>query len=511
MFLCHCMLVCILWLAVGPHRVFTGIHHRWKQQEQQRVAHTDPWMPMDDSNATCAPPHKRTPVSGVVAIGAPFFRNITSAVLLIPIVATIWHHHGWQPLLLTVGDGWKSKVGQRVLAEVHCIPFLRRHLAKPTIAQPGVVLAVLLDGLPNTTVLRLSAPNLLPSQFAAKASAGAHGSDNAVELSDWVAAEMSVWGWRRLLPAATNGSITPEAAALLHRLWPPWMGQSFYANQSPRGKSSSGIHLHGFQLSQWPTLQQQLRLHRLLPLDDLQRIQRFLFEVQAPACHHNIPRQRQGKARFFYFGITYPDTHFLLEACHATWTQAIPGMVWYSVAPHPLVTHVLPDNVRIIRRIGTIWEHIHRHYAGYDWYVRCWEDNYIFPHRLEQVALKFRPSEPLQIGHIGWLKHHRFLLGGPPGLWSRASFQLLVTKYGANFSRCLPLCRADPFITSRMEDVCWSLCARKAGIRLISHCGFPFEAPFLFHVGLSETDVACGFPTTDDRHSSQLACSTDPA
>eukprot|EP00667_Euglena_gracilis_P007155 EG_transcript_7238 len=502
----------------------------------------------DDSNVTCPPPRGAAPAQIVVLL-AHLSQNASGEAVGTPIVAAWWRHGGWRPLVLAVGDGWETPRGERIRRELRCVPDLLQfdlHLCSFSWPEPAAVpwFAAFLEGVPPDAFLLVAPSNVLPvsslellrQPSASVILTGEVANDPAAAPDRPRFVGMSAPVWRRRLASLLGCSPEDRFASdvfiqMVARVKLPdggtagWLraalagGGPVSERRSTRphpvrhwkaGAAPVDVTIGDFQLSDWPPLQEFLRHHRFKRLQ-WQRLQRYVLELHPPVCRTPAPPAFQG--RFFYFGVTHPSLHHLLEACHATWAGRLPGMVWYSTSAHPLVTHVMGTDARgLTSRMAQIWNHVHQHYGGFDWYVRCWEDNYVFPQRLEYLALSYNASRPLQVGQAGVLKQRvPFLLGGPPSLWTRAALQLLFREYGPSLAGCVRLCARHALLTPWMEDVCWSYCGRRVSLQLEDHCGFYAYSPFLHPVGLSESDVICGVPGLDDRYAHRLPCSAHPS
>eukprot|EP00667_Euglena_gracilis_P006066 EG_transcript_6120 len=515
------------------------------------------WSLSDDANTTCAEPETQW-MPRVVLFLADLQHNASEEALLVPVVASWWQHQRWQPLVLIAGDGWGTPRGLRVLRELQCIPTLRwRRLPVPTGLENDPARDAFhnsVDSMPPNTILATASSSVLPPPRPARVSGPEAGISPAQPGPDLTAGVpsvgMPVSSWRALLrrrapspsnfsrllllsddQESTDGSPT-KAAMPRGQFWAELLqaqgGTNTSLSPAPQRCSLQDwtpetpydVDLRGFRVANLPRLQ-ELLLSWGLPPPRVQRLQRYLMELSPPACPRPSLPPSPSRARLFYFGVTYPTLHHLLEASCETWARTIPGMVWYSTAAHPLVTHMLEDEAGLTRRMAKIWGHVARHYGGYDWYVRCWEDNYVFPHRMEQLALRFSPSIKQKIGRVIYptrrypnrpsSQHIPFVSGGPPSLWSRAAVQALVAHYGSDLSRCLPLCARHLGLTPNMEDVCFSFCARRISVELVDQCGFYGDCPFLFPMGLADGDVSCGLPGLLDRSPHRLPCASHPS
>ena len=53
-------------------------------------------------------------------------------------------------------------------------------------------------------------------------------------------------------------------------------------------------------------------------------------------------------------------------------------------------------------------------YPGYDWYVRMFDDTYVFPGRLERLVSALDPAEGVIVGRMGRHGGQKFVGGGAP-------------------------------------------------------------------------------------------------
>jgi len=128
------------------------------------------------------------------------------------------------------------------------------------------------------------------------------------------------------------------------------------------------------------------------------------------------PSPAKTKPRIFYFGITHGDEKYAERAIASdqTWARKCcpRGMMWYSTKPDARlrnVTVLVPPQglgyYDVYHRVRMIWKHVFEHFPGYDWYVRAWDDNYLFPEVFERLAEQHDPTELVEIGKVFHRNH----------------------------------------------------------------------------------------------------------
>jgi hypothetical protein len=133
------------------------------------------------------------------------------------------------------------------------------------------------------------------------------------------------------------------------------------------------------------------------------------------------------KETFFYFGVTHPSTIHKAKAMQRTWITKLKSFTWYSTEPDSdLNPHVVPwpggnEYSKITYRSLLVFKHVWENYPGYDWYVRQFDDTYVFPERLEKLVTNMDPNKGIVVGRNCWLGNIRFVCGGPPWVISRGA------------------------------------------------------------------------------------------
>lgn len=133
------------------------------------------------------------------------------------------------------------------------------------------------------------------------------------------------------------------------------------------------------------------------------------------------------KETFFYFGVTHPSTIHKAKAMQRTWITKLKSFAWYSTEPDSdLNPHVVPwpggnEYSKITYRSLLVFKHVWENYPGYDWYVRQFDDTYVFPERLEKIVTNMDPNKGIVVGRNCWLGNIRFVCGGPPWVISRGA------------------------------------------------------------------------------------------
>lgn len=142
----------------------------------------------------------------------------------------------------------------------------------------------------------------------------------------------------------------------------------------------------------------------------------------------------------FYFGITHHSVFNLTYSADKTWARKCNknGFLWFADEPDPnnilqnLIvikpSYVPSDYANIYHRTLLVWKYVLENFAGYDWYLQAWEDNYIIPERLAAIAARYNASELIEIGafHNNALAEKlggAFLDGGSTHLMSRGVFE----------------------------------------------------------------------------------------
>jgi len=203
------------------------------------------------------------------------------------------------------------------------------------------------------------------------------------------------------------------------------------------------------------------------------------------------------KPSIFYFAITHHDEKYRKRALSSdrTWGQLCcpRGLMWYSTQPDPALRNVTvlvpPKGSRyddVYYRVLLIYQHVYEQFGGYDWYVRAWDDNFVFPDVVEEVASSYDANELLDVGYTeagrsGDWCHSKdyndfaisntslfvpcpkaFNFGGPTSLLSGAALRKLGP---ALFTVC-------PSEVIVQEDVTMAICFERLGIRVVENLAF---------------------------------------
>ena len=267
--------------------------------------------------------------------------------------------------------------------------------------------------------------------------------------------------------------------------------------------SHSDLDITNMTRPSWGDLFATLRQLEFMQPHDLDSLERYYWQTHPPACQS--PSKASGK--LFFFGVTCPQNHKLAAAAHLTWGRLIPNMTWFTTsAPiesngaFPAVVLQTPRSstgtyrADLITRMMAIWTYVSSTYSGFDWYVRCWDDNYIVGHRMAMLASHFKPSTPIAVGLTREFRKLPYLGGGATSLVSKKALHLVMRTFGSGLAKCRRLC-VENKIYAWAEDVCFSLCSRQAGVREIHHCGFHTHHPFRKErKSMSKQDITCGMP-----------------
>eukprot|EP00937_MAST-01D_sp_MAST-1D-sp2_P001657 g1657.t1 len=210
---------------------------------------------------------------------------------------------------------------------------------------------------------------------------------------------------------------------------------------------------------------------------------------------------------------------------HRSWVQRCPGFVWYSDRPDrelnaTVVSITASDAYKdVAHRVVEVWRHVHRHHGGYDWYVRLWPDNFVFPERLASLADSLDPRAPVYVGRLAeiprvtGLAPGLFVGGGASGLVSRQALRAWFALAG----ECSPpqmhgLIDRLPAPARHMEDVIVSHCLAEAGVSFV--CALGFNAQRLGHaeVQMSPAEAAAGRAAAQDLpwRPPAMACLNEP-
>lgn len=275
----------------------------------------------------------------------------------------------------------------------------------------------------------------------------------------------------------------------------------------PRSLAPSDLRIESLTRPSWSKLWVSLRRLTFLRTEDHALIQRVYWQTHAPGCRQPF---RMVPGKIFYFGITYPPNHKLAIIAHQTWGMLLPNMTWFTTAPpepvdaFPWIVLETPRSTTgvhradLITRTFAIWAYVYSHFWGFEWYVRCWDDNYIVGHRMARLASFFSPQAPIALGLQGTYGNVHYLGGGATSLVSQESLRVVFTAFGNDLGRCRQLC-SKRAVSGWAEDVCFSLCSQKVGVRETKQCGFHTHHPFRKEMRkMSTQDLSCGFPSRGD-------------
>ena len=146
--------------------------------------------------------------------------------------------------------------------------------------------------------------------------------------------------------------------------------------------------------------------------------------------------------RIFYFGVTALPNHDRALEAERVWGHTLTpgGMVWYSTghdSRFPKLHVLVPPSGGVSYndlnpRMLLIWKHMYERNPGYDWYVRTWDDNFIFKARVEEVAKEYDHTKKIEIGRTGFHGGREFMGGGGSSLASG----VLVKEFVEKIDKC---------------------------------------------------------------------------
>jgi len=201
----------------------------------------------------------------------------------------------------------------------------------------------------------------------------------------------------------------------------------------------------------------------------------------------------------FIFGITHEKNSLIAHAAQRAWgLQA--AVWWYSTAPDALLKATVitvPQGSSydmITFRVRAIWADVYRFHDGYDWYVRCWDDNFLVLPRIRLIADQLQPWKPVVVGRIGHFLDIKFVGGGASSLMSRAALHKWAEYAGATFDGC------DMHLSCiSCEDVIFSRCQELAGIIFLHAYGFHAQSFHHPEVNLTIEQLSHGHIAAEDR------------
>jgi len=187
----------------------------------------------------------------------------------------------------------------------------------------------------------------------------------------------------------------------------------------------------------------------------------------APQARTNVP------GRIVYFGITHEssvESAVALEYTMGTVLPAGEAITWYSTAPEQRLARVrvlVPSQGhayeavyhRVLMIIRDVWQQHAQTNA--QWFMRMWDDTFVFPERLAQVAAEYDANTALVVGNFHNVSGMVWMQGGAGLLFSRRAFQLLAE----NLSRC-------PKAVDVQEDVTLTRCLVRLNVALVHRPGF---------------------------------------
>jgi len=153
-----------------------------------------------------------------------------------------------------------------------------------------------------------------------------------------------------------------------------------------------------------------------------------------------------------------------------------------------------------------IYKHVYENFAGYDWYLRAWDDNFIFPDAVAAIAANHNASKPMEIGlsdygrsgnwcHDASYSRFRvtkssllipcprgFNMGGAATLLSAAALRMLGPVVHS----------ACPREVVVQEDVTMAICMEALGIAIVRDVAFfPNNVRPWGNLPVFPSDMAC--------------------
>ena len=191
-------------------------------------------------------------------------------------------------------------------------------------------------------------------------------------------------------------------------------------------------------------------------------------------------RMSSKSSSIFYFGITVARRkHIMLShAAQSTWGKYA-QVTWYSTESDAFLNATVVrvgqgDGYGLVtHRVRAIWAHVYKYHTGYDWYLRCWDDNFLILSRISLIADQLDPYVSVIIGRLGIYKDGggvdiTFVEGGASSLMSKAALDQWAKFSGLDFQCSF----ANMKCASWCEDVAFSKCQHDAGIPFVPAYGF---------------------------------------
>jgi len=183
----------------------------------------------------------------------------------------------------------------------------------------------------------------------------------------------------------------------------------------------------------------------------------------------------------YYYGITHPNSSDSAVAIDALVGARVKGGIqWYSTALDwrlPKLHVVLPEFTRdtsykhvykrVLAIIKHVWEHCRTH-PEIKWIMRIWDDTFVFPERVLDVARQYNADELIAIGNVIGTRQHVWIQGGAGMLVSRNVLRILTER--------LSVCGVR---VSLQEDVTLSRCLQRLNVRLVHRPGFNQVVPLV--------------------------------
>lgn len=178
------------------------------------------------------------------------------------------------------------------------------------------------------------------------------------------------------------------------------------------------------------------------------------------------------KPTILYFVVSHPSCVKEEVAARTTWSTGL-NIRWFNTEKlfrDTIVVSVAPNTyMNVFPRVREVWKHVYLNEGDkYDWYVRLFPDNYLFPSRLESFLQSFDPTLPQLIGHVASTNHGPFVGGGAGWVVSRSALEAWASSDGDDFSKCaVPEWLAPDMAYA--EDVIISDCMQRAGVKFLQH------------------------------------------
>jgi hypothetical protein len=141
---------------------------------------------------------------------------------------------------------------------------------------------------------------------------------------------------------------------------------------------------------------------------------------------------------FFIYGVTRRETHWRVMHVRDTWERQLPApIVWYTDEYDPVIGgHITTRQPykNVTWRFLEVYRHVAHHYCcsqGYSWYIRTWDDSFLFMNNILSLVARHDPSLPVELGRMHGTPspvHTPFVDGGASSLLSRAGVALLRNR-----------------------------------------------------------------------------------